>query len=114
MSTRPKTTPKYYDETIANGATTTSARLVASETLVGIIFPSTLTGTAVSFLASVDGTNYHAVYDATGTAVSVAVVASAYRALDPITFLGCMYIKVVSNATESGGDTIRLVMREFE
>lgn len=99
--------------TIANNGTVSDALSLGSvgHTVVGLITPGTLTGTAFTFQASADGTTYVAVYDKTGAAYSVTVSTSRYILLPPADFAGIQYLKVVSGSTETGERVITVVTR---
>ena len=99
--------------TIANGATTSdAASLTSGSTPVAIITPSSLTGTAFTLQASIDGATYYPVYDITGSAYSVPVGTSRYIALPPGDLAGVRYLKVVSGSTEAADRTIGIVARQ--
>lgn len=97
--------------TIANAGTTSAAISTKGLSLVGIQFPTTFTGTTVTFTMSdtVDGT-YVPVYNASG-AVSVTIAQARYYALDPKDFQGILFLKIVSGSSEGGARTLKLSLK---
>lgn len=111
---------KVYTERPANIAisTSTSAALnLASSgervTIVGIETPAALTGTALTFTVSNDDSTYLPLYDAGGILVTIPVGTSRHIALDPADFMSVGWVKVVSNATESGARVIKLLVARY-
>lgn len=106
----------YATATIANGATVSGAietKAGNDMALVGIITPAALTGVAFTFQAchtDAAGT-FNAVYDTTGTQTSFTVSTSRFIRVDPITFCGASFIKVVSGSAEGAARSIVLVFR---
>lgn len=94
---------------IANGGTTSGAVSVNGKMITGIDLGPTLTGTALSISNSVDGTNYRAAYDSTGTAVSWTVAGARYLKFDP-PLLGYISIKLISGSAEGADRTLTVVM----
>ena len=96
---------------IASGATTSSS--VGPTTggrLAGLFVSSAFTGTSISFSVSADGVNFSP-FKQNGVLVSLAVVANDYVDLLG-TYPGltaCPYVRVVSNASESGARTLTYV-----
>ncbi len=82
------------------------------DSLVAVVTAAGFTTADLTFQFSVDGTTYIAAKNAAGTAITLSsVAASDWRAVDPTDFLSAKYLKVVSSASQSSGDTITLVMR---
>lgn len=80
--------------------------------LVGLYTPGTITSTALTFTASVDGSTYVPVRDVGGaSAYSVTVAASYYVPLDPRVFAGAQYVKVVPGSSEASPRTVNTVQR---
>ena len=80
--------------------------------LCGVRFPATIVGSAMTFKASLDGTNYVTVKEVGGAAnYSITMTASSYIPIDPRVFAGVSYIKVVSNVAETTGLTVDLAIR---
>jgi hypothetical protein len=103
--------------TIANGAALSGASAdLAGGALVAIIPDSAWDTNAVTFQASLDGTNWFNLYNG-GTEYSLAgVVASAFCAVDPDLFLGARYVKVRSGTgaaavNQTGAVVVTLVAR---
>lgn len=92
--------------TIANGTTTSAAINLSGFSLIGIQFPTTFTGTAVTFTMSptLTGT-YIPVYNSSGQ-VSYTVAQARYYAINPADLDGCQYLKIVSGSSEGGARTL--------
>ena len=104
-----KNPSKYISITIASSGTSTDAIDLNGKKLVGIQFPSTMTGTTVSIKqCESEGGTYTDVYDLTGAAVSVPVV-NGYIPVAPTIFVGPAYIKIVSSAAEGATRTLKAV-----
>lgn len=88
--------------TIAAGAATSSSCATEGPTLVGLLLPGAMTGTALTFEASHDGTNWGPVHKDDGTAYSVAVAADRRVPVEPKYFLPWRFVRVVSNAAGPG------------
>ena len=101
--------------TIAESGTTSGAVDLGEWLVAGIITPSALTGTAFTFTAAdaEDGT-YNACYDSSGNAISVTVAASRHILLEPQTFAGARWLKIVSGSTEAAARNITLVLHRRE
>lgn len=93
---------------IADGGTVSGAVDLMGASLLAFTTPASLTGTAITFQASVDGTTYLPLRNAAGV-VSVTVTSSQYYRVDPNDFRGVRFLKLVSGTTESGAKTIGLV-----
>jgi hypothetical protein len=76
-----------------------------------IITPAALTGTALSFQVSYDGTTYTALYATGGTAISYTVAASRVIPLDPAIFGAFPYLKIVSGSAEAAARTFTIIIR---
>lgn len=103
---------QYIPATIASGQTTSGEiAMPAGASLVGIITPSALTGTAFTFTAAlISGGTFVPVYDES-TAYSLTVGTSRYIAVKPATFAGIRFFKVVSGSSEGGDRALTLVVR---
>lgn len=101
--------------TIASSGTTSSAIDLGEWLLAGIITPAALTGTAFTFTASdtEDGT-YNTCYDSSGTAITVTAAASRHILLEPQTFAGGRWLKIVSGAAEAADRNITVVLHRRE
>lgn len=103
---------KVHTVTIANGQTVSSELRTGYRTsVVAIITPAALTGTAVTFQGSVDGSTFVPVYNE-GTQYSVNVGTSRYVALNNALLGGVQSIKVVSGSAEAAERTIQVVLKE--
>lgn len=106
--------------TIPINTTTSDILFCASGTLVGIITPAALTGTAFSFKVSPkvssDGAvgDFYDFYNVAGSAVSVTVAASRYIGIVPSDMSGVNCLKIVSNASEAAARTIICVIRDVQ
>lgn len=93
--------------TIADNGTTSDAITLAGCVPVGILVPAGWVTADVTFLASVDGTNYYVLgFDNNGVygAVTITgVVAERLVALDPVKMLPAPFLKVVASASQTGG-----------
>lgn len=104
--------------TIADSGTVSGAIQLAGtygqsvESLVAVVTTSGFTTADLTFQFSLDGTTFIAAKNAAGTSITLtSVAASEWRAVDPTDFLSAKYLKVVSSAAQSSGDTITLVIR---
>jgi hypothetical protein len=98
---------------ISNGGTTsTSISMTRNRVPVAILTPTALTGTTMTFQASVDGTNFYDVYNGS-SAYSLTVAASRYIALNPDVFQGVFYIRLVSGSAEGAARTIYVISGEL-
>ena len=81
--------------------------------LCGIVFPSAMTGTAVTFDYSVDGTNFVDIKETDGTEVSYTVSAGDAIRIDPSgwAFAGGGSIRITSGSTEAADRKIKLLFR---
>jgi len=77
------------------GQTTSEAITLNNSTLMGVtISGSKITGTAMTFLVSTDGTNYYSLYDDSSAEVSVTVTTAARSYIvDPKVFLPWGFVK---------------------
>ncbi len=110
------TTTDRFRGNASKAVTILSGQTVASEgvnlsgfTLAGILIP-TMTGTTVTFQGSVDGTNYYAIKDNTGTAISITTggTAGIYK-LNAADFIGITHIKPVSGSAEGADRSVTLI-----
>jgi len=94
----------------ASGTTSDAATIPMALNLAGIDVP-TMTGTSMTFLGSIDGTNYFALYEGT-TLYSVASPSGRYIALDPAVVSTAKFLRVVSSSTEPSARPLTLVLRK--
>ena len=96
--------------TIAEGDTVSGAVSLVGVTILGLITPAALTGTALTFQVSASAAGaYVPLHDATGAAVSVTVAASRAYYLSPAIFAVWRAVKVVSGSAEAADRTITLL-----
>ena len=81
--------------------------------LAGIIFPATMTGTAVTFDYSLDETTFYDVVETDGTEVSYTVSAGDVVRVDPSgwAFASSGYIRITSGSAEAADRKITLIFR---
>jgi len=81
--------------------------------LSAIVFPATMTGTAVTLDFSFDGTNWIDVFETDGTEVSYTISAGNAVRVDPSgwAFASSGYLRVTSDGTEAADRNITLVFR---
>jgi len=104
---------KIHTVTIAQSGTDSSElRVGFRSSVVGIVTPAALTGTAVTFKASVDGATFVPVYNE-GTQYSVNVGTSRYVALNQSVLRGIQSLKIVSGSSEAAERTIQVVMKDL-
>lgn len=107
--------PRVQDAAIANGGTTSQALLVAGGVITGIITPSALTSTAITFTACDTATGtFVPVYDSDGNQVSLAVAVSRAIGLsgsEADALAPWPFIKLVCGSAEGGARTITVVVR---
>lgn len=99
--------------TIALNGTISGAVVLGGRTPVALAMPAALTSTTMTFQVSYDGTNYVALYDTSGSAVSITVAASRNISLSDVMaqFLGAVGIKLVGGSAEGAARSIGVVMR---
>ncbi len=92
--------------TILAGGTTSEA-ISCTGTLCGIQLPSNWVTSTITFLVSLDGTNYSAVVDTTATAIGVSsVAASKYIAIPASQTDGWMRFKIVAGSAQTSTDKV--------
>ena len=82
------------------------------KTLLGVILPSAMTGATISVQGSLDGTNFYAVQDNSGTDLSLTFSASKWRTLDPTIFAAIPIVRFVSSGTEASSRDLIAVVRD--
>lgn len=102
-----------FTVTIAASGTTSDAINLSGLQLVAIDTPSALTGTALTFTASISlGGTYDAVREVGGAAAySVTMGASQWIPLNVNVFAGIPFLKIVSGSTEAAARTFNLICR---
>jgi hypothetical protein len=98
---------------LASGGTKTPEIDLGGFSLVGIFFPATFTGTALTFeAASATAGTFRAVKSgAGGSALSYTVAQATYAAIDPKDFAGIQFLKLVSGSTEGADRSLILVLK---
>ena len=75
-----------------------------------LIVPAGMTGTSLTFQVSADGSNFFILADTTDTDISITITTAAkVYALDPQTFYGARFIKIVSGSTEAAERTLTII-----
>lgn len=97
--------------TIASGQTVSNAIDLGEMAVVGLITPSAITSTAVTFQASADNVTYNQVTKVDATVYSVTVSASKHIVIPPADLAGIRWLKVVAGSAEGGDRTIYLTVR---
>ena len=82
--------------------------------LSGIVFPAAMTGTAVTFDFSFDGSTWVDVVETDGTEVSYTVSAGNVTRVDPSgwAFATAGFIRVTSDGTEAADRQIQLIFKQ--
>lgn len=98
--------------TIVSGGTSTGVIDLGGYVPVGVLFPATFTGTALTFQTSETSTGtFRQVYNSAG-AVSYTVAQARYYALNPADFWGVRYIKLTSGSTEGADRSLILHLKD--
>lgn len=101
--------------TIDISANTTQSNAVNTDgmLLTAIVFPSAMTGTAVTFDFSIDGTNFYDVVETDGTEVSYTVTAGDVVRVDPSgwAFASSGFLRIVSGSAEAADRNIKFIFR---
>jgi hypothetical protein len=96
----------------SSGTTSTALTLQGGRVPLAIVTPSALTGTAFTFQASTDGTNFFNIYNE-GTQYSLNVGISRYIKLNINAFQAVRYIRIVSGSSEAALRTISIISGEL-
>lgn len=101
--------------TIAEDGTTSQAIDVGEWLIAGIVTPAALDGIAFTFTGALteDGT-YRVLRDSSGTDIEVTVSTDDHILIEPQTFAGVSWVKLVSGATETADREITLVLHRRE
>lgn len=101
--------------TIASSGTTSQAVDVGEWLIAGIVTPAALTGITMTFTGALtEGGTYRPLRDSSGTAISVTVSPDDHILIEPQTFAGVSWIKLVSGSTEAAAREITLVLHRRE
>lgn len=87
--------------TIAAAGTTSGAVSLGGTVPCGIITPAALDGSAISFLVSLDDVTYYPMSIDGATTESQDIGVGLAIGLDPRQFQAWLFLKIVSNATET-------------
>ena len=98
---------------ISDNTTQSSAAQCGGLLLSGILFPAAMTGTAVTFDFSFDGSTWYDVVETDGTEVTYTVSAGNVVRVDPSgwAFASAGFIRVVSGSAEAADRTINLIFK---
>ena len=98
---------------ISEDANNSSAAQCGGLLLSGIVFPAAMTGTAVTFDFSFDGTTWYDVKETDGSDVSYTVSAGDVVRVDPSgwAFASPGYIRISSGSSEAADRTINLIFK---
>lgn len=97
--------------TIATSTTVSAASDLNGTSLVAILLPGTMTGVAISFQASVNGSDFFIVKDGAGSTVSITTAADQYIPVPAGITSSIRYIKLVSGSAEAANRTIQLITK---
>jgi hypothetical protein len=96
---------------IPNSGTISAAVDLVGTGLVAIQLPAAMTGTAISFQGSADGTTFGAIHDGAGAAVSITIAANLVVVVPSSITNGSRWLKLVSGSTEAAERTIKLITK---
>lgn len=99
--------------TIGDGEQNSAVIELDGSSLVGVLFPASLTSTAMTFLVSsaADGTFVDLKSTTSGSALSYTVASSQYNAIDPAPFAGVQFLKIRLGSAESGAKELLLSLK---
>lgn len=106
--------PEYRTVTITGGESISTAASLQSCTVAAIIVDSAWTAAKISPVASVDGTNYHAVYDQYDAMVAYSAAASRWIQLQLGDSWGYRYVKLASVNTGTGAAEAQAATRTLK
>ena len=114
FSASPGTLNPAVPVTIANGAQNSSILECKGYVLAAILIPAAFTSTTLTFLASINGTNFYEMYNTySGTALSYVVAAGRFVAINPADFQGVNYLKIVAGSDEGAARTLYCALKRF-
>lgn len=102
----------FANVVVSSGETVSAAIDLRGTTLCGVLTPASFEGTALTFQASADGTNFFPVKNGDGTDFSVTVAANTYTKLDPADFAGIQNLKIVSGTVTTADRTLVASVRQ--
>lgn len=96
----------------ASGTTTATITIPDGKRVVGLVTPSTFTGTTLTFKAAYStSATPQSVYNE-GSAYSVACSTDRFIAVNPNVFLGAVTLQIVSSSTEGAERTIQVIVAD--
>lgn len=98
---------------VSEDASNSTSVNVENMLLCGIVFPATMTGSAITFDYSVDNSSWVDVFNTSGTEISYTVSAGNVISFDPNdwAFASNGYLRVTSGGTEAADRKIKLLFR---
>lgn len=99
--------------TITSGTQTSPTINLRGGGMVGLILPAALTSTAMTFTGSQDGTTFSALYNTSGTQLSITVAAARIVLFSPGDFVGINYVQLVAGTAEGADRVIQAISRSF-
>lgn len=104
---------------VANGATKSTPLELNGAEVVGIILPSAMTSTTMTFEMAMQQTSdralvnadWHEVNSTASSAFSVTFAANEWIVVDPNALSGCQFLRLVMGSAEGADRTIGLVTR---
>jgi len=101
---------KTVTSTIASSGTVGTVVDLEDYCIVGLDIPAAFTGTAMTFQCSTDNSDFDALDDADGAAISITVAAGVDNDLGSSAVCGCRYLKPVSGSSEGAERVVTLVL----
>ena len=110
MPSKFQSTREFAELTIPNDSATSTSYELGGTHLIGLIVPSTITGSKFTIEGSIDGTNFYQVYGSeTGTAKEIKITAGKFVEIESNYDNPFNFIRLVSNMTETGERKIKIV-----
>jgi hypothetical protein len=100
--------------TISSGQTTSDAVNLNGFGMVGLILPSALTSTSMTFTGSQDNSTFTALYNTAGVQLAITLAASRIILFVPGDFVGINYLKLVAGSAEGSDRLIQVISRSFQ
>lgn len=97
--------------TIASGQSQSNAIRIGNQAVVGVVVPAGSSLTSLSFLGSVDNSNFYSITEDDGTEYNPTVAASKFVNLDLNQFLAPIWIKV--RAGTNGSPSVQSVQQSL-
>lgn len=101
------------DITVASGTQTSGVITLNGFGMVGLILPAALTSTVMTFQGSQDNTTFNALYNTSGTLLSIVIAPSRIVLFVPGDFVGLNYLKLILGTAEGADRIIKVVSRSF-